>query len=322
MWCVVCGVWCVMRDVWCVMRGAWCVARGAWKQVLPHLTLPVSVGSPHLPPGTGRTAPPTASYADATEAVGSWWESDEGVPAHKVADMDAFFASIEDRPVRQAEVISEGSPWGKLHETLLGGVQLAPGATFFHPSPSPATAEAALWRELAETGNFSAATLALAAPPSYAVDRLWVGLLERSAGVEGGTWLHKLLLAVAYAESGEVARPRRLLQSALTQQGGARSPLVPRTLAVLESDPEAAWNFFQQAWNLTARCCGSWTKPSPPSMESDVRLTQNVLDEILKFVIGNLAGATDGVGRSRSTTRAAYTPPSPIRHLLRVWRTD
>ena len=122
-----------------------------------------------------------------------------------------------------------------------------------------------------------------------AVDKLWVQALEASAHTHGASWLHQLLLAVAYIEAGEIERPRRLLQSALEHPGGSSSPLVARNLAILADAPEAAWLLFEQAWNLTLA--------PPPTLEPPEvsrRLTQNVADEILQFALGNLAGATAG----------------------------
>lgn len=245
-----------------------------------------------------------ADYATATAEVGDWWSSSEGIPTDKVAAMEKFFAGLEDRPVQRGELLSEGSPWGALHEALTGGKPLAPGATFFAPSAPAAKAtaakaataaddaaagdDAAIWRELAETGTFSAGTLSgVRAPPSYAIDSHWVAALEASASKHGSSWLHKLLLSVAYIEAGEVARPKQMLQAARAQAGGAASPIVVRNLAVLEEDEEAAWPLFEAAWNLTKA-----PPPARESREAGRRLAQNVADELIQFTIGNLPGAT------------------------------
>jgi hypothetical protein len=148
-----------------------------------------------------------------------------------------------------------------------------------------------LWRELVENGTFSQQTLdSTRAPLSYAVDATWVARLEASAAAHGSTWLHYLLLSVAYAEAGELDRPRSYLEAALAQGGGAaRCPIIPRTLAVMKSDPEEAWPLMQQAWAIARQ-------PGPPTEapETARRLRQNVADEMLHLVLGQLPGATTG----------------------------
>lgn len=230
-----------------------------------------------------------ADYANATDAVGRWWDSAAGVPVSKTLEMEAFFAGLEDRPVKRGEVVSEGSAWGQLQEALTGRT-LAPGAPFFPSSRK----DAELWRELASTGGFSDTTLASTrAPLAYAVDGAWVGVLERSMAKKP-SWLHRLLLAVAYAEAGEVDRPRTLLEAALAG-GGARCPIVPRTLAVLETEPLKAWAHFTLAWNVTML-----PPPAEEPVEVTQRLTQNVADELLQFLIGNVPGATTGTADTAS----------------------
>jgi hypothetical protein len=271
----------------------------------------------------GSSTPLPADYADATAEVGRWWDSAAGVPSSRVASMEAFFKELEDRPITSDELLSRGSEWGWLHERLTGK-KLAPGAPFFPPAPPappapttdrdgarhgarhaarhgvtgvtgvtgvPAEDAAGLWRELVENGTFSQQTLdSTRAPLSYAVDATWVARLEASAAAHGATWLHYLLLSVAYAEAGELDRPRSYLEAALAQGGGAaRCPIIPRTLAVMKSDPEEAWPLMQQAWAIARQ-------PGPPTEapETARRLRQNVADEMLHLVLGQLPGATTG----------------------------
>ena len=234
------------------------------------------------------------SHKDSVDWVSRWWDSPDGIPQKKVAEMEAFFAALESRPVQRHEVVSEGSVWGHLHERAAGphgeGGPLAPGATFFPPTRPELLAEAAIWIELAERGAFSPETLAnTRAPLSYATSTLWVNLLEESKAEEP-TWLHDLLLSVARIEAGEVERPRRDLLESLNKTGGGRSPITERCLAVLADTPEEAWPHFQRAWALTTR--------DPPEAETEevtARLTRNMIDEILTFLIGNVDGATAGI---------------------------
>ena len=245
-----------------------------------------STGAHHSASG-----PLPADYDAATHEVSTWWDSAAGVPQSKVAAMEAFFKGLEDRTPTAAEILSRGSAWGALHQKL-SGTKLAPGTIFGAPTPgTPAADESAMWEELADTGTFSATTVSgIRAPLAYAVDALWVAALEASVKAHGETWLHQLLLAVAYAEAGEVEKPRKLLQAAMTDAHGASSPIVVRTLAVLETSAESAWTFFERAWNLTAH-------GAPPPLESVAvtsRLAQNVADEVLMFIVGHLPGATAG----------------------------
>ena len=276
------------------------------------------------------STPLSTEYANATAEVGAWWSSDAGVPPAKVSAMEAFFHEHEDQPVLRSQLLSQGSPWGHLHERLTGK-KLAPGATFFAPSRAESERgsggggggdgsggagaggegggggeggeggggtenvgirddEASIWLELIDRGTFSTATLSgLRAPLAYAVDQTWVATLEASAAQHGSTWLHKLLLATAYAEAGEVDRPVALLHAASAQHPGGRSPLVWRNLAVLCPTAELAWPHFERAWNETRT-------PAPPLESRNVthRLHQNVGDEILQFLIGQLPGAATG----------------------------
>ena len=266
----------------------------------------------------GGTGPLPDGYEDATQTVGRWWDSAAGVPQAKARAMEAFFASHEDRTPKPSELLSRGSPWGALHQRLNGGAPLAPGVLFEAAAPgTPEAAESALWQELAETGSFSPKTLqATRAPLAYAVDGLWVGALEKSAAAHGTSWLHGLLLATAYAERGEVDRPRKLLLAAQADATGSKSPIVARNLAVLSETPDAAYPLFLLAWNLTVAVAGvvhgvpsaravpplspllSPPPPPPPPRNSPPevasRLAQNVADELLTFLIGNVPGATEG----------------------------
>ena len=229
------------------------------------------------------------SHEDAVTWVSQWWDSPDGVPRTKVAEMEAFFSALESRPVQRREVVSEGSVWGHLHERLAGGGPLAPGATFFPPTRPELLAEAAIWIELVERGAFSAQTLRdTRAPLSYATSPLWVKLLEETEARER-TWLHALLLSVARIEAGEVERPRRDLRAAARDGAGGRSPIVERCLAVLADTPGEAWGHFQRAWSLTVSL-RSGTDPA----EVTARLTRNMADEILTFLIGNVEGAATG----------------------------
>lgn len=253
-----------------------------------------------------HTAAKKQSYKDAVDAIGDWWSSEQGIPTKKVSEMEDFFKELEDREVKQSEIISTGSAWGGLHEKLTG-TKLSKGTLF----PVPEQAETKLWQELAETGSFSEATLASRAPLSYAVDNTWVAAVEASAK-KSRTWLHDLLLGIAYAEAGEVERPQWLFQRSL-MSGKVQSPIAARCLAVLSSDPEQAWAYLSSAWSLALEA-----GPRGETQDVTQRLRRSVIGEMLLFTMGNLGpdafqGHVDKSGpwlaRLRSTVAAAQAAP-------------
>ena len=46
---------------------------------------------------------------EAVDWVSKWWDSPDGVPKEKVAEMEAFFAALESRPVQRHEVVVDHS---------------------------------------------------------------------------------------------------------------------------------------------------------------------------------------------------------------------
>ena len=45
------------------------------------------------------------SHKEAVDWVSKWWDSPDGVTREKVAEMEAFFAALETRPVQRHEVV-------------------------------------------------------------------------------------------------------------------------------------------------------------------------------------------------------------------------
>jgi len=124
-----------------------------------------------------RSSQPHEDYHKVVDVVGSWWDSPDGIPEEKVADMERFFKDLEDRELKPSDIISHGSAWGGLQEKITKS-RLAPGTLFLVPDST----ETQIWRELADTGTFSQDTLTgIRVPLSYAVDPTWVGLLEVSS---------------------------------------------------------------------------------------------------------------------------------------------
>eukprot|EP01065_Artemidia_motanka_P027606 TRINITY_DN327_c0_g1_i1.p1 TRINITY_DN327_c0_g1~~TRINITY_DN327_c0_g1_i1.p1 ORF type:complete len:748 (+),score=87.00 TRINITY_DN327_c0_g1_i1:87-2330(+) len=219
------------------------------------------------------------SYDSAVATLGTWWDSQDGIPESRVQEMDAFFKSIEDQTPLEANLLTRGTPWGAIEEAATGA-KLAPGTLFV---PTQQSDDAAPWRELVLNGTFSDATLSTTRVPlAYLVDSSWVALLEKSAAAHGSTWLHDLLLGVAYAEAGESDRPKQLFSRVLNQ-GKVRSPIAARCLAVLQSDPELAWANLQLAWDLAVA-------PAPSGESPDVTQTllANLADERARLCLGLL----------------------------------
>ena len=62
----------------------------------------------------------------AVDWVSEWWDSESGIPADKVAELEAYLGALESRAVQAREVVSEGSVWGYLDEVVTART-LAPG---------------------------------------------------------------------------------------------------------------------------------------------------------------------------------------------------
>lgn len=181
-------------------------------------------------------------YNAALEAIDQWIRSESGMPKSATSDLDKFFESIADTPVK--EMLVQGQPWGALEEMLLGH-QITPGLTFTLPAKGDSTyQEAQPWIELLQQGTFSEETLSRL-PISYQTTDRWLAKLEESAAKHGMTWLHALYISIAHIERGAVEHPMKLLQQSMALKP---NPVAARCLGVLQSTPEAAWPFFQQAW--------------------------------------------------------------------------
>jgi hypothetical protein len=183
-------------------------------------------------------------YDAALQQIDSWMRSDAGMPKSSVGDLDAFFVKLADRPVD--EMLVQGQPWGALEEALLGR-QITPGLTFSLPKKGDATYEEAQpWMELLQDGTFSKETLSRL-PISYQTTDRWLQKLEESAEKHGMTWLHALHIAIGHIERGAVSYPLELLAQSMALKP---NPIAARCIAVLQTTPQAAWPFWQLAWQV------------------------------------------------------------------------
>ena len=184
------------------------------------------------------------NYDAALGLIDSWIRSDAGMPKSTTGDLDKFFEALADVPVK--EMLVTGQPWGALEELLLGK-KITPGLTFTLPSKGDDTYdEAAPWIELLQDGTFSAETLSKL-PLSYQTTDQWLAKLEESASKHGMTWLHALHISIAHIERGAIEYPLELLAQSMALKP---NPIAARCMAVLQSTPEAAWPYFQQAWEI------------------------------------------------------------------------
>ena len=212
-----------------------------------------------------------ADYDAALGLIDTWIRSDSGMPKSQVGSLDAFFQQLADVPVK--EMLVTGQPWGALEELLLGH-QLTPGLTFTLPAKGDATYDqAAPWMELLQQGTFSAETLSKL-PISYQTTDKWFAKLQDSAAKYGMTWLHALHIAIGQIERGAISEPLALLQQSMALKP---SPIAARCIAVLQSTPEAAWPYFQQAWTIAQ----SGDYAADPAYD---RITRNLITEISFFL--------------------------------------
>lgn len=201
----------------------------------------------------GTTADVSAAVSqnrDHDVAIGGinrWMEGKNGVTAAKMTEMHKFFQEYSMVDPEDKDILYEGMPWGGLNELYRKTVgharaRLAPGAKFTLIEND----ESRPWIELLTNNTFSALTLA-SLPQSYQVDEDWRALIEKSAKTKGYTWLHSFYLGVIAAEVGMVDEPIAYFRHSLEQRPTAHAT---RCIALLQSDPEKAYQYFIQGWEL------------------------------------------------------------------------
>lgn len=216
------------------------------------------------------------NYQRALDEIEGWIKSPKGMDKNKVANLDAFFDKWA--TVDPVQVLTDGQPWGALEEMLIGK-RLAPGLKFTLPTDKNSLTykEAQPWVELLTTGKFSEETLSKNILSYQTTDR-WLALIEKSVAENGMTWLHALLLGINYAERGFIAEPKKYFETSISLKP---NPVAYRCLAVLQSNVNDAWPYWQQAWsNLHS----SWTGDK----DAHQRLTYNLIQEISFLLQQNL----------------------------------
>jgi hypothetical protein len=224
-----------------------------------------------------KTAMHASEYMRAIGAVKAFMISPQGVDAALLKRVDGVLASLADRQVLSEEIVRKGMPWGALEQMLMARDEkrgkttpLAPGLLFELDEDDE---EARPWLELVRDGSFSNATLASALPLSYQTTARWVRALEKSAESRS-TWLHHLYLGVAEAEAGDVEGPRAHFEASLALR--ADNPIAMRCLALLETEPELAYQKLEQAWKMALASTD----------KSGERLRANLGVELANFITG------------------------------------
>jgi len=214
-------------------------------------------------------------YNAALQTINQWISSVQGFNKEKTDKLDAFFKKYASVPVK--EVLVQGQPWGALEEQLLGK-PIAPGLTFTLPTDKSSLAykEMQPWLELLQSGKFSSETLNKL-PLSYQTTDRWLSVLSQSQTTQGMTWLHALHLGIALTERGAIEQPTQLFQTSYTLKP---NPIALRCLAVLQSDPEASWSYYTQAWGVLHR---DFTQ----DVDAYQRVTRNLITEMSFFLQQN-----------------------------------
>ena len=187
-----------------------------------------------------------SDYAAMIRAMSAWIASPEGAPPDHIAQLDSMLGRLSDQPVREADVLARGSPWGALEEMLLGR-QLAPGLFFSLPSPGePGYDEAQAWVELLKTGTFSSQTLDRL-PLSFQTSDRWMAKILAAPS----NWLQSLHAGIGMMERGDGTSAKSFFELSMTQK---LNPLAARCLAILSSNYPDAIVGYKSAWAiLTAK---------------------------------------------------------------------
>ena len=202
-----------------------------------------------------------ADYSVPLAAAKAWLASAEAPSQAQVDAADAFLSGLADVPPTPEQIVSEGMPWGGLHEQLTGS-RLAAGCPFPPPARTPQTAA---WLDLLELGTFSAATLA-ATPTNFEVSAAWIARLEASLAAGHATWLHFLFLGTAALERGDAARGAALLRRSMALQPSTHAA---RALAFLAPTADEAAALLERAWALAAALDAA-TDPAAAQLRADV----------------------------------------------------
>ena len=224
-------------------------------------------------------------YSNALDHIDEWMRSNSGMPKSTLDDIDNVLKSLADKPIAKEDILVHGSGWGALEEMRIAiesghySYQLASGLNFELPNKDEdhqGYREIQPWLELLQKGTFSDDTLNIL-PSSYQTTDAWMNLIQNSLDKYGETWLHNLHLGIGYTERGEVKRPLELFKKSIKLKETA---VAYRNIAVLQSDVNNAWKYFQKAFDVAINSGGSTTNKGCPYYRS----TRNLVVEICNFL--------------------------------------
>jgi len=213
-------------------------------------------------------------YRDANKYITNWIKSEDGQPKSNFNNIDVWLAEISTMEVKEEDLIVSGGGWGALEEMRLGH-KMAEGLTFKFPNAETdlkSYLEIQPWKELLELQTFSKDSLSRL-PLSYMTTDPWLELIE-SSSEKDMTWLHALHLGVAYAERGDIDKPKKLFQKSIDLLD---NPIAHRCLAVLQTDRSTAYMHYQASLR-------SLTKGPLAQDPAASRVARNLLTEIAFFL--------------------------------------
>jgi hypothetical protein len=213
-------------------------------------------------------------YPEAVGVVQNFLDSSAAVNASAFEATDSWLASHADDVITAEQVLHVGQPWGALE--MAAGAKGIPTSTLFMATAKTEEASGATaWRELVETGTFSAQTLNAPTALTFQTSNRWMELLRQSATAHNDTWLHKMHFAVHAADVSDFATARRETEESIALRSTA---LAFRNRAVLGPSDELFSN-YAKAWEVAIES----------SDVDGLRLRRNLASEICAVMI---AGGT------------------------------
>ena len=175
-------------------------------------------------------------YQEAVTAAG--YVIDQRYPVAELDEIDLFLREVSSRPVDLR--LSTGSPWGGRDERLMSR-PIAAGLDFSTPEKARSA-----WDDLVDDGVFSPSALD-AVPDEFAVSARWTAALVKSAGAQGETWLHALMLGLAALNEGRAKDAATLCERSVTLKP---TWLGYRQLALAAQTPDTAEQHYRSAWSM------------------------------------------------------------------------
>ena len=162
---------------------------------------------------------------------------DASIPAEEMARVDAFLREQSRLPLDTRYLA--GEPWGARQEHLFGK-RLAEGLDF------SVEARGDCWDDLARGLVIADANLR-DVPMGIVVSPPWIDRVVASADVQGMTWLHALILAIARLDAGDTEAARAHVDRSLAEKP---TWFGYRQKALVADDIDAASENYLKAWAM------------------------------------------------------------------------